>query len=505
MKGFYLIVFLFLFQVLSYSQTTKNVQEPKFGTSPGTTEYYFNSALNNPVPKTPTHPSYSTPMGATADDIINQTYSRVQGPVYRPGATPQENQQANIQYIKQQMANDPAYQMPNASNGFNNLAMQRNKELMTILNEVHSKEPSFSEYWKEPGFAAKENPYYNALNKIKDQLTGKAPLSVADAYFEVENAEGNTMLNRNEFKAEINKTASFAKRWMLENKLDLGNNLSVHFTIQKLLSDTLKIGKKVIEIPDVRPQIHLPVYYDYEDYKAEKDYRSYHVSKGFATGNGQCHVLPLMYSCIAEAMGAKFYLSYAPFHSFIQYPDNKGNIHGYEVTTNWQINDQWYKENLNVTSIAEKNKIYLHPMNRKEIVAAAMIDLACSYRRNNGLADGKFINECIDFAMNYFPNKEANIYGWLLRSKLTAAELDRFLVKKGIKDLNDIEQNPEAQQLLAKLNNINKKIESLGYTEVDEGTYDQMIQDSKARHPEIPQKGNLQKRNLFIPLATKTK
>jgi len=380
---------------------------------------------------------------------------------------------------------------------------KQRQSVSDVLNEVHSIEPSLNEYWNAPDFSAKEKPYRDALNKLKEQLEGKRKLSVADAYYDVEKAYGNPMLNQKEFKDEVNKCANFIKRYMMENKLNLSDNLQVHSTIQKFFSDSLKIGKKILEIPDVPPQIHKPFYYDYEDYKAEKDYRSYHISKGFATGNGQCHVLPLMYAAIAEAVGAKFYLSYAPLHSFIKYPDNQGNIHSYEVTTNWQITDQWYKDNLGVTGLAEKSGIYLHPLDRKQIVAAALIDLACSYRKQNGLADGKFINECVDNAMGYFPNKDANVFGWLLRSKLTAVELDRMLFKKGIKTVEDAEKIPEARALLTKLNSINKKIESLGYTEDPIEGYEQMVEDSKKRHPEIPKTGNLQKRNLFIPLNTK--
>lgn len=382
-------------------------------------------------------------------------------------------------------------------------AEKERKEIDDIIDEVHSSEPSIEEYWKAPDFAQKEKPYRDALSKLKKQLEGKSKLSVADAYYDVECAWGNPMLNQKEYKNEINKCVSFIKRWMLENNKDLNDNLQIHYAIQAFFSENLQIGKKIPEFPDVPPQMHKAFYYDYEDYKAEKDYRSYHISKGFATGNGQCHVLPLMYAAIAEALGAKFFLSYAPLHSFIKYPDNEGKIHGYEVTTNWQITDQWYKDHMGISGQAEKNKIYLHPLDRKQIVASAVMDLVFSYRKKNGLADGKFINECVDYAMSFFPNGEANIYGWLIRSKLIAVEIDRFLDKRGMESVEEAENVAEVQQLLAKLNSLSKKIESLGYTEEPVEVYEQMVEDSKKRHPEIPKTGNLEKRSLFIPLKSK--
>lgn len=440
-----------------------------------------------------------TPMGTTAEDIMNRAQSQSRGPNYSQCKTSEEMRQLNNAYIQQQIMNDPMYQMQNYSGGSQSMALRKEKELLNLLNEAHIKEPYFNEYWKAPDFASKEKPYREALNKLKEQLTGKRAVSVADAYFEVENAEGNVMLNHKEFKEEINKCASFIRRWMMENKLDLTNNLALHFAIQKFINDTLQIGKHLVEFPDIEPQTHLPFSYDYDDYKAEKDNRSYHVTKGFATGTGQCHILPLIYGCIAESLKAKFFLSYAPFHSFVKYPDNENKIHNYEPTTAWSISDQWYKDNLNATSLAEKNQIYLNKLDRKQIVAAAMIDLAFSYKKRNGIGDGKFIKECIDFAMNYFPNKEANIDGWLMRSEVNRVELDRLLMKKGVKDLSTLKQISEAQPYLAKMNAINKKVESLGYTEESEEMYDRMVQDSKARHTELQGKNNLQKRNLFIP------
>lgn len=376
------------------------------------------------------------------------------------------------------------------------------QHIADALKGAHDKEPVAVDYWKTADFTQREKPYYNALNYLKDQLTGKRPLSFADACYAIESAEDNPMLSKKEFQDEIAKAVNFIKRWMLENKLDQNSNLAIHYAIQKFFADTLEIGKKVIEFPNVKPAKHLPFYYDYEDYKAEKDYRSAHVTKGFATGNGQCQVLPLMYACIAEVLGATFYISQAPFHTFIKYPDERNRIHNYEVTSNWQISDQWYKDNNFITSLAEKNQIYLNRMDRQQIVAHNLILLADLFKKHNGIGDGRFMNECIDFAMEYFPNKEANIYGWLLRYHLTAVELNRLLAKKGIKVAEDAEKLPEAQQLHKKMRDILAKIESLGYTEESPEVFEEMIEEVRQRRQLPHHVDNLKRRNLFITSKT---
>ena len=381
---------------------------------------------------------------------------------------------------------------------------QQQKQLTDLLNEANKTEPAASKYWKTPDFAKQTKPYLDAMKKLKEQLTGEKPLSVKDAYYEIENAYGNAYLSKKEYDDEINKSAYFIKQWLFENGYDLKNNIALHYGIQKFMSDTLTIGnKRNPELPNMQQKVtHLPFYYDYQDYKAEKDFRSYHAIKTFATGNGQCHTLPIVYAILAEAIGAKFYLSYAPIHDFIKYPDNKGNINNYEVTSNWQISDQWYKDNLYVKSLAQKKRIYLDTLNQKEIVAGSLIELAYSYEQKLGVGDGKFINECVDFAMDYFPDKEANIYGWLTRSGVTSVKLKRLIAEKGIKTLNEIQQNQETKVLLDSVYMLNKKIESLGYEEIPESAYDSIVQnqDSKGKIQQLKQMDNLKKRKLFIYL-----
>ena len=424
-----------------------------------------------------------------SQQIINQVNNQVmQAMYYNPPPTQQQIQEA----LRQQAQGQP----PSLTE-----EEKRAAEIRIILSEAHRSEPvSKVDYWNTAEFAASETAYDTALDKLQQQLTTNN-LSIKDAYFEIENTYGNTFLTKPEYDGQIEKSANFIIRWMLENHLDTKSNLAVNFAIQKFMSDTLSIGKHLLELPNVKPETHLPFYYDYEDYKAEKDYRSYNVTKTFATGNGQCHTLTLIYAILAEALGATCYLTEAPIHQFIKYPDNQGNLHNYEVTSNWQITDQWYKDYLYVNSVAEKNKIYLCPLTKQQIIAGAIIDLACSYKQKLGVGDGQFINKCVDAAMSYFPNKDANIYGWLLREKVIAVKLYRVLTQNGARTITQAEQIPEAKALMDNINTLNTKIASLGYVEIPDEAYDYMVQnqDNKGKIQALKQMDNLQKRNLFIP------
>jgi hypothetical protein len=110
------------------------------------------------------------------------------------------------------------------------------------------------------------------------------------------------------------------------------------------------------------------------------------------------------------------------------------------------------------------------------------------------VADGAFISECVQDAIQYFPGKVANVQGWLLRSTLLTAKLDRILQRDGIRDLKDIDKSPEAKEVYNQLKSIDQLLDELGYDELPTNMYEKLIQEQNA-------KGRLQKENT----DTKTK
>ncbi len=492
-----------LFSIDIFAQN-KNTSKPQFDSfEPLKTGHYFTTVPSNQSISYQT-PQQNIPMGATAQDIINQTNSREQGPVYRPGMTQQEIQHANMQYIQQQMANDPAYQHPNKSNNFSqNLNRNQQQQVADILNEVHSTENTrrFNmSYYKSSEFTAKTKPYSDALQNLKDQMEGKRKLSVSDAYFVMENAYGNSFLSKKEYDQIIKQSVDFIKQWLVQNGYSLKDNDALHLGIQKFLSDTLTITMNNPDNPNIpKKTIHLPFFYDYEDFKGEKDFRNYFLTKCLATGSGQCNSMPAVYSSIADGLGAKSYLTFAPHHSFIKYPDNNGTIHSYEPTSNWKIGDKWYQDNMFISPKAKANGIYLDTLNKKQIVANCMIDLAFGYLQKHGAADGEFVKECIASAMQHFP-KQNNIHAYFVYSSLLARQLDRVLYENKITDLKDISKVPEAQELYNALLKNEEIITKLGYQDQPDPLYDELMKQHEFKG-KVQQEKNIsgkQKRDLFI-------
>lgn len=376
-------------------------------------------------------------------------------------------------------------------------------QVVAILNEVHSSENSrhFNmNYYKSPEFASQTKSYTDALQNLKEQLEGKRKLSVSDAYFVMENAYGNSYLSKKEYDQTIKQSVDFIKKWLIQNGHSLKDNAALNMGIQKFMSDTLAIILANPDNPNQAKKVtHLPFFYDYEDFKGEKDFRNYFLTKCLATGSGQCNSMPSVYSSLADGLGAKSYLTFAPHHSFIKYFDNNGKLHSYEPTSNWKITDKWYQDNMFISPKAKMSGIYLDTLNKKQIVANCIIDLALGYLQKHGAADGTFVKECINTAMQQFP-KQNNIQAYFVYSNLLARQLERVLYENKITDLNDISKVPEAQQLYNALLQNEDTITKLGYQDQPDPLYDELMKQQEFKG-KLQQEHNItgkQKRNLFI-------
>jgi hypothetical protein len=302
------------------------------------------------------------------------------------------------------------------------LKEQQMAELKNLLNEVKNINTSLKKagYYDQDAFKNDFKKYQSTLTSFK-QILSNAPqnISLADAIYQSESAFGKLHLTYKEYKRNIALSAAFISQWMRENNLSLNNPEAIHLAIQTFLGETMTIKDTNLVGFGAVPHSHKPFMYDYIDYRGEKDLRNYFLTKTLATGTGQCNTLPRVYLVLAEAMHVEAYLTFAPQHSFIKYKNNKGIIQNYEPTIHWHMTDQDYMEEMPMMSEATRNRLYLDTLNKKQIIAALVVDLAYNFMREHWLADGNFINECVNLGMNYFNNSE----GLLLKPKLRIREL----------------------------------------------------------------------------------
>jgi len=305
--------------------------------------------------------------------------------------------------------------------------------------------------------------YYKAFEEINNMLEGKQPLNLGRTVFLVENAYYNNTLNYDDYQKNLNDQVKLCNEKIREDKLDPNNNMVKNIMLFRLISDTLKIKPSGTE----RTITHLPIKYDLDDYKSEKHYDSHFVTKLMKSGYGQCLSMPLYYLVLAEKTGAKAYWSFSPRHSFVKIQDEKGTWYNLELTCNAILSDAHYMNNSYIKAEALRNRIYLEPMGKKEIVAYLLDELAKGYYEKFGLDD--FYLNCLNTSSKNAKNQleplimkaayESSLV--LTLAKLLEAQKPEIMQKK----------SPEAYEHYLKLQNINQQIDNLGYEELPAGLY----------------------------------
>lgn len=375
---------------------------------------------------------------------------------------------------------------------------QQLAELKNILNEVKNINTGMQKmgYYEQPAFKTDYIKYQTTLANFKQILSnGAQNISLADAIYQSEAAFGKLHLTFKEYKRNIALSAAFIKQWMRENNLPLNNAEAIHLAIQTFMGETMHITDTNLLGFGAVPHTHKPFMYDYIDYRGEKDLRNYFLTKTLATGTGQCNTLPRVYLVLAEALHVEAYLTFAPQHSFIKYKNNKGIIQNYEPTIHWHMTDQDYMEEMPIMSAATQNAIYLDTLNKQQIIASLVIDLAYNFMREHWLADGTFINECINLGMLYFNNSE----GLLLKNMLLASQLERTLAREKITNLNDIENNPKALKVFNAYKESEANMEALGIQDYPESKYQAMLakHDKRGKLQAAKHIDTKSKRSLF--------
>jgi hypothetical protein len=477
------ILFAVLILIPSVNATAQ-IQQPQ---SPGIKQY---------VPINPGE-SYSSPTynyhnqisnGNNSQTIIDNTNRQaINAMGYNPPVIPPSKPELLHQFIV-----DQYNQSKNPTKQYSQL-----KQFNEILNDEFRKQSTYSNSINK---SEKHKNYAYAFNKLVTMLNGGSPLSVKDAYFQIESAFGNSYLSYNDYNSLVKKSVDFIKNWLLQNGYNLSDNNALNIGIQRFMSDTLTI---TVTKPDSKDPIkkvtHLPFFYDYDDFQGERDFRNYFSTKTLATGSGQCNSLPAVYLILAEGLRAKAYLTFAPMHSFIKYPNGFGNLKNYEPTSNWNINDRWYVDNLFISSKAIYNRIYLDTLSKRQIVANCLIDLAHSYLYNIGAENDDFLKACVTSAMKEFPRGN-NINAYFINSSYLGFKVKKEMRSANITDISMIATSSKGNEYYKQYLENERVIAQLGYQDFPVSVYEKLMSEHEFKGRKQVEKNisGKEKRNQFI-------
>lgn len=422
-----------------------------------------------------------------------------------PGTSPQY-QPVSRPAVMGTTANDVVRQIGGNNDRINSTYAEKQKEVQNLIREsqlsprTHISDEQYRKDSSANAIAIKG--FFPVLRHLQDMLEGKSKLSVADAYFTIESAYGNCYLSRKQYDDIIKQSADFIRTWMQEKGLDMRDNYQVHTAIQRFMSEPLRITRKTKQKdrPDKLTTIdHQPFYYDYDDYEYTKDYRNSFLTKCLATGFGQCNSMPAVYLVLAEQLGVKAYLTFVPNHSFVKYPDNKGNIVNYEPTSNWEISDKWYEDNMFISKTAIESGIYFDTFNTRQVVANCIFDLAIEYMRVDRSLNEDFVNASIRAGIPYFP-KNNNLESLFIYSMHLKTQLREIMQRYGITDVNQIGNVPHAMAIYKEYLGNEGYITKLGYQDMPTGMYEEMMNqhEFKGKMQKDSQVNGKEKRNLFV-------
>ena len=320
------------------------------------------------------------------------------------------------------------------------------------------------------------NYFYRAFDEINAMLKGEKPLNLGRAVFLVENAFYGNKLDYSEYQSFINHKVALCKQKIKDEKLDGNNNLVKNMMLFRLISDTLKFKNTGTE----KASVHLPIKYDYVDYESKEQYDSHFVTKLMRSGVGQCYSMPLYYLVLAEAIGADAYWAFSPHHSFIKIKDEKGSWYNIELTCGAILSDAHYMNSSYIKAEAIRHKLYLEPMDKRNVVAEMLTTLARNYYVRYGFDN--FCLQCADTAEQYLDNK---LEPFMLKSEyetrltLTLANLLNTQNPEILK-----QKSPEAYRHYEKMKELYQQIDDLGYEELPDALYAKWL-DYIAKQKEI--------------------
>lgn len=376
------------------------------------------------------------PLGATSNDIIKQSQQQAmkQMGVSIPGK-PVESSQQQFDELKQDAKQNDTQIVLQHFQNYLDLFHQLDPDSFSISKAVYLSEAVY--YTKPPAFR--------------------------------------------DFEGALKQKATIVKQILKREGLSINNNSAINYGIQKLFSqdnifhDT-KTGKNYLV---------KKISYDFDDFNGEKDWANMFVTKVLQTNSGQCHSLPLLYLCIAEQLQAKAYLSLAPNHSFIQFPDSKGILHNFETTNGHITSTSWLLQSDAISTIAFKNRTYLDTLSSRKLFAQCLADFQMCYIMKNG-----YDNYTQQLSQIILSIDSTNINALMVNANAASYQFSNLHNSMGNPSVEQLSQYPKLEQAYIDMVAAQEKVNQTGYQDMPEEQYILWLKSVDKEKQKIKQKAN---------------
>lgn len=329
--------------------------------------------------------------------------------------------------------------------------------------------------------------YYQTANKLLDMLNGKIPLNLKDAVFAVENAYFEGLLDKKKYEENISQMANIARLKAGQDGLNWSNPITKNIMLYRVMADTLSVKFPKKE----KASTSFPMQYDFDDFKGEQDFSKLFVTKLLSSHKGQCHSLPLLYLILCEKVGAEASLAFSPQHSYVKFKDKNNNWYNLELTQGVMTTDAFIIGSGFISAAAIKHGIYMQPQTKEQLIAHCLSDLASGYVSKYGY--DKFAIQCIDSVLSYAPT---NTSALAMKSNYHSIHLKYAAHQVGSPPPDTLKvYYPQIYKLFEERNEIYRKLDEIGYTEIPKEVYDSWLnsvnKDKERREHDIRYKSAL--------------
>jgi len=329
--------------------------------------------------------------------------------------------------------------------------------------------------------------FEKSYKTLTNMLENPDAYNFKNAVLSVENAYHNGELNFENIDFEIEALKNFSLIIKENRKLKYNardkDKISTYSAVFSVMNDSIPIHVKGEELT------YVPFTYDFDDPFGNKKWESMFVSKLLTTKSGNCHSLPYLYKILVEEMGETAHLALAPNHIYIKQRSKKDGWYNTELTSGIFPIDAWLMASGYIHLDAIKNSVYMKALSNQESIALCLVDLAQAYNKKFPYNDGKFILQCCDTALKYFPKF---VNAMLVKSEAKRKQIERFLEKKKASFPEDIFKYEESTFLFKDMQQQITQIHNLGYRKMPEQMYlDWLVSLKKEKAKYSNQKINL--------------
>ncbi len=338
--------------------------------------------------------------------------------------------------------------------------------IKSLLNEMER-----SDVKSQTTAKSKDNSFQEAYQEINQMLVSNKP-QLKQAVFLCEKAFLGDKITKDGFDNMLSEMTGVVSSMMRQKGLPKTND-AINMTVNQFMTDTNSIRLD----NETKTLTTYPKIYDFTDPFGYENISNLFVSKLMATNSGQCKSLPLLYLMLVEELGGNAYLSFSPSHSYVKCKTSDGKLYSLELTNGMITSDSWVLASGFVKIDAIRSGIYMDTVNRQQVIAQCLVDLAQYYSVKNQTMDD-FVLNTINTSLKYYPN---NINALLVKADYYTLQIQVYSNQKGFKTIQEMKTDEHGRQLLENKTKIDQLIKSMGYERMSEKAYLAWLETLKER------------------------